>query len=111
MRSSSAWHEACAREGGAQTRAAGTRHRRVLYFFFSSRRRHTRFDCDWSSDVCSSDLPVFERRTSEAPAPLIIASEHYLVTDWHMEPHRLAIEVADKKTDNRVRYQDRKSVV
>src|SRR5688572_32197269 len=27
-----------------------------LSFFFSSRRRHTRFDCDWSSDVCSSDL-------------------------------------------------------
>src|SRR2546430_12323991 len=25
-------------------------------FFLSSRRRHTRFDCDWSSDVCSSDL-------------------------------------------------------
>src|SRR5260370_13535777 len=24
-------------------------------FFFSSRRRHTRFKCDWSSDVCSSD--------------------------------------------------------
>src|SRR5688572_30944917 len=27
-------------------------------FFFSSRRRHTRFDCDWSSDVCSSDLSL-----------------------------------------------------
>src|SRR5207237_1676971 len=27
-----------------------------LFFFFSSRRRHTRFKCDWSSDVCSSDL-------------------------------------------------------
>src|SRR3990167_9700229 len=27
-------------------------------FFFSSRRRHTRFDCDWSSDVCSSDLVI-----------------------------------------------------
>src|SRR2546430_12812056 len=27
-------------------------------FFFSSRRRHTRFDCDWSSDVCSSDLEL-----------------------------------------------------
>src|SRR2546430_13527443 len=27
-----------------------------IVFFFSSRRRHTRFDCDWSSDVCSSDL-------------------------------------------------------
>src|SRR5882762_5307554 len=26
------------------------------FFFFSSRRRHTRFKCDWSSDVCSSDL-------------------------------------------------------
>src|SRR5260370_30667429 len=28
----------------------------IPYFFFSSRRRHTRFKCDWSSDVCSSDL-------------------------------------------------------
>src|SRR2546430_5321977 len=28
----------------------------MCFFFFSSRRRHTRFDCDWSSDVCSSDL-------------------------------------------------------
>src|SRR5690606_40398800 len=27
-----------------------------LSFFFSSRRRHTRFSRDWSSDVCSSDL-------------------------------------------------------
>src|SRR5438034_10524184 len=29
-----------------------------LYFFFSSRRRHTRSLCDWSSDVCSSDLVI-----------------------------------------------------
>src|SRR5688572_31202092 len=38
-----------------------------FFFFFSSRRRHTRFDCDWSSDVCSSDLQairVAEQRTS-----------------------------------------------
>src|SRR5690606_39276544 len=28
----------------------------LLCFFFSSRRRHTRFSRDWSSDVCSSDL-------------------------------------------------------
>src|SRR5438132_13285338 len=27
-----------------------------MFFFFSSRRRHTRSLCDWSSDVCSSDL-------------------------------------------------------
>src|SRR2546430_10220025 len=29
-----------------------------MSFCVSSRRRHTRFDCDWSSDVCSSDLPA-----------------------------------------------------
>src|SRR5438309_3831968 len=28
----------------------------ITLFFFSSRRRHTRWNCDWSSDVCSSDL-------------------------------------------------------
>src|SRR5689334_22911867 len=28
----------------------------ICRFFFSSRRRHTRWNCDWSSDVCSSDL-------------------------------------------------------
>src|SRR5690242_21222408 len=28
-------------------------------FFFSSRRRHTRLTCDWSSDVCSSDLLTY----------------------------------------------------
>src|SRR5690606_39327885 len=28
----------------------------LCFFFFSSRRRHTRFSRDWSSDVCSSDL-------------------------------------------------------
>src|SRR5690606_40899548 len=33
-----------------------------LLFFFSSRRRHTRFSRDWSSDVCSSDL-VFDYLT------------------------------------------------
>src|SRR5437762_7019327 len=30
-----------------------------LFFFFSSRRRHTRYIGDWSSDVCSSDLRSF----------------------------------------------------
>src|SRR2546430_12274794 len=32
------------------------------FILFSSRRRHTRFDCDWSSDVCSSDLLRVVRR-------------------------------------------------
>src|SRR3989475_10418630 len=37
-------------------------------FFFSSRRRHTRFDCDWSSDVCSSDLMVRRIYVDDLPA-------------------------------------------
>src|SRR3989449_2262472 len=32
-----------------------------VFFFFSSRRRHTRCSRDWSSDVCSSDLPNTSR--------------------------------------------------
>src|SRR6478672_4731395 len=32
----------------------------MVFFFFSSRRRHTRSDRDWSSDVCSSDLVELE---------------------------------------------------
>src|SRR5256886_10365340 len=46
----------------------------VHVFFFSSRRRHTRFDCDWSSDVCSSDLITLQL----TPAALdLIANEGY----------------------------------
>src|SRR3990167_4270724 len=49
-----------------------------LFCFFSSRRRHTRFDCDWSSDVCSSDLC--------APSPT-----YRILTVWHPDrKHRLA---------------------
>src|SRR5207237_2430918 len=41
-------------------------------FFFSSRRRHTRFKCDWSSDMCSSDLISLEH--------LILHAHHVGVT-------------------------------
>src|SRR2546430_7494521 len=43
-----------------------------VLFFFSSRRRHTRFDCDWSSDVCSSDLgnvPPVQRKMRQSICP------------------------------------------
>src|SRR3989440_752026 len=41
------------------------------FFFFSSRRRHTRSDRDWSSDVCSSDLHAFRcARELQAPRQL-----------------------------------------
>src|SRR5689334_23575749 len=33
-----------------------------FFFFFSSRRRHTRWNCDWSSDVCSSDLEATRKQ-------------------------------------------------
>src|SRR2546426_7315139 len=36
-----------------------------VFFFFSSRRRHTRLQGDWSSDVCSSDLRDREARLSQ----------------------------------------------
>src|SRR2546430_3907656 len=50
----------------------------LLFFFFSSRRRHTIFDCDWSSDVCSSDLRYALRLigiAAAAAAAVIIACE------------------------------------
>src|SRR2546430_6732090 len=37
-----------------------------LMLLFSSRRRHTRFDCDWSPAVCSSDLRTRRRRACES---------------------------------------------
>src|SRR2546427_7254343 len=43
-----------------------------FFFFFSSRRRHTRFDCDWSSDVCSSDLVVTEDLDGEGALRLTV---------------------------------------
>ncbi|MBS1564047.1 MAG: bifunctional folylpolyglutamate synthase/dihydrofolate synthase [Bacteroidetes bacterium] len=49
--------------------------------------------------------PVFEKRAAESRAPLYIATDHFWVTEWHLQPHRLNITVADKHTDNRVQYQ------
>src|SRR5690606_40849608 len=44
----------------------------AVFFFFSSRRRHTRFSRDWSSDVCSSDLRSFIQRPQAGPAIEIV---------------------------------------
>src|SRR6266568_5784960 len=60
----------------------------MFFFFFSSRRRHTRWNCDWSSDVCSSDLdPVVEIHQAWASPSLpqliqrnsrmLLAGDHY----------------------------------
>src|SRR5256885_12731333 len=45
----------------------------MLLFFFSSRRRHTRLQGDWSSDVCSSDLADFSRQARERAASNVVA--------------------------------------
>src|SRR2546427_12210818 len=45
-----------------------------MFFFFSSRRRHTRFDCDWSSDVCSSDLDDARRAVDEGAVAVVVSN-------------------------------------
>src|SRR5260221_3584268 len=46
----------CVGETSVEPCSASTSCETSVVFFFSSRRRHTRSLCDWSSDVCSSDL-------------------------------------------------------
>src|SRR2546430_8898176 len=67
----------------------------VFFFFFSSRRRHTRFDCDWSSDVCSSDLNALTDASGALLANLVAeidgeSSEGPLV--WVIQEDRLTYE-------------------
>src|SRR6266498_2968143 len=69
-----------------------------MFFFFSSRRRHTRCGRDWSSDVCSSDLEgdVLRRlATTAIPVPDVLASEvdssyfgaPLILLEWVDAPH------------------------
>src|SRR5256886_13604809 len=59
------------------------------FFFFSSRRRHTRFDCDWSSDVCSSDLFLV------APAGGEVALPHRVV-EQRADHERRVLQVLER---------------
>src|SRR5690606_39357209 len=58
-------------------------------FFFSSRRRHTRFSRDWSSDVCSSDLGEPTLQTQAPPGPPPTADPR---------PHRGSRHIPDPRT-------------
>src|SRR5690349_24189629 len=50
----------------------------MCYFFFSSRRRHTRSLRDWSSDVCSSDLALVAGCAAPQPvAPAVVDQQQY----------------------------------
>src|SRR2546430_12414587 len=52
-----------------------------IFFFFSSRRRHTRFDCDWSSDVCSSDLHGLSQDTVALRQAVATSGETVVIDD------------------------------
>src|SRR3712207_9353666 len=52
-----------------------------VYVFFSSRRRHTRYWRDWSSDVCSSDLPELMERYNLVPQGI---SAEMIADQWEI---------------------------
>src|SRR5258707_3740892 len=77
----------------------------LMFFFFSSRRRHTRYWRDWSSDVCSSDLSSdlnanWKRETSGIRVELKLQSRYrtaaqtrrYLNLKWRGIRSRLRSE-------------------
>src|SRR5690606_41012045 len=76
-------------------------------FFFSSRRRHTRFSRDWSSDVCSSDLAALVHRGDYMPiyaqlgvdivlTPRAVASDHILRFVRRSEERRVGKSVTGR---------------
>src|SRR3712207_7777866 len=77
----------------------------VTYFFFSSRRRHTRYWRDWSSDVCSSDLMV-------APSSWYAAAVSNPAPDW-VPPVTRSVPMVSAVVTTSVppAVTDRKSVV
>src|SRR3712207_7923799 len=69
-----------------------------VFFFFSSRRRHTRYWRDWSSDVCSSDLVLLYPPDGKAGRIIFIAATRW-TSDVNMgvRPGRASIaHVRDK---------------
>src|SRR5438034_3919616 len=51
-----------------------------MWFFFSSRRRHTRSLCDWSSDVCSSDLS--SHLIADGPSAVSTSTRRRSAVSW-----------------------------
>src|SRR2546429_1646641 len=66
----------------------------LSFFFFSSRRRHTRCSRDWSSDVCSSDLGERTANTSTTFAPAV---ESFVDNDGKKYHCRVALPGIDPK--------------
>src|SRR5947209_12409395 len=84
-----------------------------LFFFFSSRRRHTRYWRDWSSDVCSSDLPLRRLGAEEArqvPELHRLGQLVHAVLDIGPAHGRRALRAKRQRATSAV-VEDRKSVV
>src|SRR5256885_3254246 len=84
-------------------------------FFFSSRRRHTRLQGDWSSDVCSSDLEPLvglddRRQDLGAGRGGVVAVETHAVS-YSMRQRKDQAPKARNASAVAARYRDRKSVV
>src|SRR5689334_16237717 len=86
-----------------------------FFFFFSSRRRHTRWNCDWSSDVCSSDLLVKAERLADSGDTdgAIAAYREAQSTCRNVKPARRRQQACGDALlgEAEVQEQDRKSVV
>src|SRR5579864_1819344 len=66
-----------------------------FFFFFSSRRRHTRLTCDWSSDVCSSDLdPRTGARAPVRGSEVVPPELHLGRVAFHVFRERLDVDFA-----------------
>src|SRR6267154_5691485 len=72
-------------------------------FFFSSRRRHTRWTGDWSSDVCSSDLVVLDAHAG-------LASLAQETGDAHREWQRLCRTRLDHESNTAAREAEREQL-
>src|SRR5437763_13694555 len=68
----------------------------MIVFFFSSRRRHTSYIGDWSSDVCSSDLGVMVTTTSDGWAARTAATSIGVSTTRRSEERRVGKECSTR---------------
>src|SRR5947209_11393735 len=84
----------------------------MCFFFFSSRRRHTRYWRDWSSDVCSSDLlgvvlvvALWRRGPLPMPAPEPRRGEQLQLFDAELEmagaPNGERVLVGEQRSEER----------
>src|SRR2546429_4441642 len=95
----------------------------MLFFFFSSRRRHTRCSRDWSSDVCSSDLAFsagacsarpYENESCQGCGPLAFIALRCAVassSDWPPERNTIPGTAAGRSEEHTSELQSRLHLV